>query len=42
MISLNYNQLLCKCGHKIIKTYSCIPINGSKDEWHEIKYSKGY
>ncbi len=36
----NYDPLKCECGHELIKTYSYIPISGSEDEWHEIKYSK--
>lgn len=40
MLSFHYDPLMCECGHKLIKTSTCIPIIGKEDEWREIKYSK--
>lgn len=40
MDCFNYDPITCECGHIMNKTYSYIPIQGSEDEWHEIKYSK--
>lgn len=38
--SFNVDPIMCECGHIMVKTYACIPINESEDEWYEIIYNE--
>lgn len=35
-----YDPILCECGHIMKKTYMCIPIKESEEEWYEITFGE--
>lgn len=35
-----FDPIMCECGNIMIKSYACIPIKESEDEWYEVRFKK--